>query len=220
MQALKLQIEIRFTPILDFSSAYKTILSPYLKLANFSIQNFGAPEESCILTFKDEPNIRIDARWDRLIYILNTNEKTAFDATSPIMYFFEIYDKLKSLNSYGTLNDFLLATWHIEKKESFTANSVTEKWLKKTPKISEFDLDDIAIVYEAKSKNNDVFKLQFGPFKVSDIKSFGLSPDELIKDDQKGLLIHSVFVKRKNEPSLQVLKKMYSSILETVSTNF
>lgn len=225
METIKLQIEIRFTPILDFSLKYKSILSPYLKLTNFSIQNFGAAEESCVLIFKDEPHIRIDARWDRLIYVVHSTDKNAFEVKSPIIYFFEIYDKLSKSESFGQLNDFLVASWHLKPSADDNKNaaiSYANTWIKKEPTITDFSLNDVAIVYETKKGESEIFKLQFGPFKAADIKTFGLSQDANTNtwEDKKGLLIHSVYVMKKVAVTVQTVKNMYLKIVTTINTNF
>lgn len=222
MIPLKLQIELRFTHILDFSTAYKTILSPYLKLANFGIQNFGEPEENCTLTFKDEPNIRIDARWDRLIYVVNSKDENFLNPKSNILFFLEIFDKLRQLSSFGNLNDFLIAGWHLIESETADSSSLKDQWLKTPPSIP-FPIDDIGIVIESKNSNKDVFKLQYGQFKSSDIKNFGLAPSDQSSTDlesKKGILVHTIYVKKGSTVTLNALKEVYTTTVTTIEKNF
>lgn len=217
MEILKIQIETRFSHILDFSARYKAILSPYLKMSTFKIENFGAPEEYCVLAFKDEP-ITIDLRWDRAILVAPPTIKNLFDKKGPIVFYFDILEKLRALDSFGEVLNLFEAVWIL--KEGVSTTSYVEKYLKEKNAVTGFTFEDVSIVEDYKDKE-DMIQIQHGLFKYDkDIKKYGLFDSNNDLKEKTGQLFQLVFAKKTNEPSIDEFKKINSKLESIYRENF
>src|SRR4051812_39699224 len=103
---LKTQFEIRYTAILDFASRYKSIVSPFLKLSTFSIQDLGMLEEHIQLGFTKD-SFTLDLRWDRMIFTTQVKISNLYEKSGPTSSYFEIFERLKALDSFGQVQNIL-----------------------------------------------------------------------------------------------------------------
>ena len=110
MEALipRIQFEIRYTHILNFSTIIKEIISPFIKLGdNFNISNQGSLIEGIKINFEKE-KFSIECLWDRMILITQEDIDQLGDQNATIKVFFDIYNKLKEYPSFGEIRNYLL----------------------------------------------------------------------------------------------------------------
>lgn len=104
------QYEVRFTPILDFGSSVRTVLTPYVKLTKrVGIDNRGQNNEAINL-YMDDDFYQIVCLWDRLVIrsegMLDTFKGKSSLVKSP---FFDILGKISELKEFGKVTNHLLA---------------------------------------------------------------------------------------------------------------
>ncbi len=217
MQILRTQFEIRYTSILDFSTRYKAIISPYLKLASFKIENFSLPEEYCVLVFKDDQSV-IDIRWDRIIFRINT-QTSLFEKRGPTAAYFEILKKLMSLDSFGEILNIFLALWVLN--EGVSQAEFLDKYLKRRTNVGGFQLDDVAIVEEFKGASDEHIRIEHGFFTPEkDLAKYGIAdPDGSLKT-KKGQFLQLTIVTKKVEPTVEDFKNLHERIENLYKSEF
>jgi hypothetical protein len=187
----KFQFEIRYTYILDFESHYKSILSPYLKLATgMEIHGQNTRTEYLKLLF-EEDGFSIDCRWDRIVFVSEgklNNLKNSQSALNKIFY--EIFDKFTALSSFGTVTNYVMVANGVKQiedsnfedlVEDFTNHYLTENAL------SHFNGTDkdLGITTNYTRSGIDIAE-RFGPFNYQeDIERQNLLP--FSKDDNSEL---------------------------------
>ena len=182
MEFAKIQFELRFSPILNFSTIYREIISPFLKLASgFQINNQGGGNEGIMLLFQED-YFQIDCRWDRLILISEGDTSRFTDKNSSIKYFFELFETFNKLNSFGKLTHYILLVNGINLQEAtsdkiiaeFESNYLNKQSIKNI--ISGNKVDDIMITLEFKNSSENI-SLSFGPFSENtDVEKRSLYP--------------------------------------------
>lgn len=181
------------------------------------MENYGTPDEYCVLAFKDEP-ISIDLRWDRAVLVAPPTIKNLFDKKGPMVFYFDILDKLRSLDSFGEVLNLFEAVW-ILKPEVSTDNYV-EKYLKKRNTVTGFTFDDVSIVEDYIDKE-DIIQIQHGLFKhEKDVKKYGLFDSNNDLKHKNGQLFQLVYAKKANEPSIDEFKKINSKLESVYKENF
>lgn len=125
----KFQFEIRYTYILDFDSRYKSIMSPYLRFASgMQLHGQGTRNEYVKLLF-DEHGYSIDCRWDRMVFVYEGDINNLKNPQSALKkFFFEIFDQISSLDSYGKTNNFLLVANGIKLTEDESFENIVGKF--------------------------------------------------------------------------------------------
>jgi len=178
----RFQFEIRYTPILNFNSVYKELLSPYLKLASgFKIHGQNSPQEHIELIF-EEDHFHIDARWDRLIFVTEGDLANLTDDTSITKIYFEIFDKFKGIKTFGKVNNYVTYAVGVDtradsSKEEIITNFKSTYLKDEALKFVSNEIDpDIAITYEYERDDINHF-ISFGPYLYeSDLNRRNLSP--------------------------------------------
>ncbi|GAA5522328.1 hypothetical protein LQ318_11310 [Aliifodinibius salicampi] len=184
----KFQFEIRYTYILDFESHYKSILSPYLKFASgMQIHGQGTRNEYIKLLF-EEDGYSIDCRWDRMVFVYEgeiNNLKKNQSALNKI--FFEIFDQISSLQSFGKITNYLIVANGVKLVENEHFEELVEKftshYLSDSANVH-FDGDnkDSAIIVEYNKDGVDVTQ-KFGPYNCqNDIDKHDLLPFNMEED--------------------------------------
>ena len=203
---LKTQFEIRYTNILDFPSRYKAIVSPFLRLATFNIHSMDTLEEFIVLNFNNEPNI-IDLRWDKAIFYTTREVSSLYQKNGPTTSYFEIFSRLKELESFGLVQNMLLAKWWLN--ESCPRDEYFKRYIKKSAQVDGFELDDIAIIEEYTNNEKDLFKIEHGFFKPEkDLQRFGIPDQNGELRKRSGQMVQQIMVKRTLIPSLDEFQKM------------
>ncbi len=215
MTPIKTQIEIQYTHILDFRERYKAIISPYLKLAEFTINNTDSIQESVVLSFKEE-GYRLDIRWDRIVFWCDGKPENIFDSQGPLIHFFEIFEKIKSFDKFGKINFTALISWFvqlIDKTNDDIQSEYIEHYFKNDfSTLTPIKIEDIGIVIELKDGDSR-FNFRSGPFKqATDIKKFNLTPlsvENLSKYlNLRGLLIDTSYFDVSKNSNFSLLKRL------------
>lgn len=221
MLNLKTQLEIRYTTILNFKTEYKNIISPYLKLCEFNINNVNSIDEYVVLTFKNG-KYYFDCRWDKIIFVAEGIRDDLKKAQGPLFMFFEILDKLKKLPSFGQVQNVLLAEWNLaeydlaieESKAKFKSTFLS----KKIPEFSHgFPNEDFAITTTYGDQNDKYYRFIFGPFVPNkDAVTHNLVPlSKTIPSDWKdknGIFSQSFLFEKTIQADLDFYKKATRSI--------
>lgn len=161
------QFEIRYNHILNFSQIARKILSPYVRLAKrITLENQNTVDERIILNFDDDDYLII-VSWDRILIKGQGDLSSYTNKNSPIQTpFFTIFEDIKSLTEFGSIQNVLLAVNYIKKME-IEDTKLTEWFIAKTMQddISKI-LDrntDAAIILDSK-ETGDEKTVSFGPY--------------------------------------------------------
>lgn len=221
MQNLKTQFEIRYSTLLNFNTEYKSIFSPYLKICEFNLHNINTIEEYIVLTFKKE-KFSIDCRWDRIVFVSEGIRDDLKKSQGPLFYFFEILDKLKSLPTFGKIQNILLVEWNLIEydyelenlKEKFRKSFLSNKLLKPA---TEIPTEDFSVTYTYGDENEKFQRYTFGPFvQKRDIINYDLLPisrkltTEL--ESKKGIFSESFYFEKTSQGELDSYKKASRTI--------
>lgn len=166
----KVQFEIRYTPILNFEQVYRGILSPYLALVSaFKIINERTSSEGLLLYFENE-QFQIDVRWDRIVVLFEGNLEKLFEKNSQIKYFFDIYEQLYNLNSFGKVSNYIALSYYVkieDKIYSKIIDAFKERYLSKDSSFNVLKAEtsnDVAMILNFEKEGNDI-NWTFGPFE-------------------------------------------------------
>jgi hypothetical protein len=219
MTTLKIQVEARFKPILNFFDVYKPIVAPHLKTATgYNIGNQGTYDESILIHYKEE-NYAIDIRQDRLIFITESRQEKLFEPSGQMFHFFKILEEISKVNTFVCFGSIVLAEWILfesEKTPEIVANEFKEKNIPNAiGSFHDMVIDDYSITQTFNGKTNS-FKLVYGPFKRTDVTTYEL--DNLSKDkteslkSKNGILSQSILVEKTETIDLEIMKKMDKKI--------
>ncbi|MFH4963885.1 hypothetical protein V8G69_02695 [Gaetbulibacter sp. M235] len=168
------QFEIRFNHILDFSQISRSLLAPFVKLAqSLKVDKQNTLEEIYSLNFEDD-NYIIIVSWDRIVFKGQGSLETYTKKNSPIdTLFFGILDKIMSLSHFGGIQRSLFFATCISKVKGgdFHFDTFSKNTLAFNPNDILENSNDIAIVIESKTKKNET-SITFGPY---------LGPKDLLK---------------------------------------
>lgn len=180
----KFQFELRYSHVLDFRDQYKAVIAPYLKLASgFQILNQQALEEYVRLEFADSA-ASIEVRWDRMILLSEGDlDRMKPKGFLPSKIFWEIYDKLSNLESFGQFANYIASVQGIDVREigsSESNNGFLDEYFSKgklASWIGKDELLDLAFIVEVKTSDGIEVTITHGPFHgVKDIQRRGLIP--------------------------------------------
>lgn len=126
----KFQFEIRYTYILDFESHYKSILSPYLKLATgMEIHGQNTRNEYIKLLF-EEDGFSIDCRWDRMVFVSEDKlDNIKKNQSSLNKIFYEIFETISSLPSFGGVTNYVMVANGIKILENSAFDEIVENFI-------------------------------------------------------------------------------------------
>lgn len=219
MKRVKVQFEIRYTPILDFTPSYRKLLNPYLKLPNikFNIENIDTLREIMILNFHEDL-YSIDCRFDRMILLAEGNDLKLDDPNGPLKLFTDIFEKIKSFETFGNISSTIISYWSVTLFENQTSEEVIRKFKEDylATKISSFakpfdNITDTAIVIEHDDANQ-FSRLRFGPLSVQDAQRLNLSPFESKENSylytEKGILSEIFLSEKEKRPDFSLLAKL------------
>lgn len=178
----RIQFEIKYTHVLNFSNIYREIVSPYLKLSSgFKLQHQNTPQEYIQLIF-DEDNFHVDCRWDRIIFVSEGSLSKFKDSKSSFKIFFEIFEQIRKQPSFGKVNNYVALVHGIKLYDNKTSQDLVENFQKKFLNDNTFkicagnDVKDLAVVLDFNELNKEV-DITFGPFDPErDIQTRNLHP--------------------------------------------
>lgn len=189
------QFEIRFTPLIDFARISKEIIGPYVKLTTkFNIEFENTVNQKINLLFEPQ-GYSIHLYWDRIFLKTSLGFSQLENSTSILNEpFLNILNKLKNLDSFGTVDSFIFYAIVIKIQEKTSFDEIVKEFKSKyfSEHINEImnDSQDCAVILE-KTKNDIIYGSTFGPYKgLEDLKRRNII---LVNDDleysQPGLMM-------------------------------
>jgi len=186
------QFEIRFTRILNFSNVINTSLSPFVAIAsNINVENENTKDVRYTLDFA-EAQYKIIIAWDRLVIRYEGKIESLCEANSPIEEpFFNLYDRITSLEEFGKTTDYLLYALMINKMEGNKADLLAAFMSKyyQAEKIKSIlsEPTDLAIIIDKKLKD-DYTQVIHGPYLgLDDLNARKAFPNYINPDKFDGL---------------------------------
>ena len=197
MNNLKAQIEVRFTPILDYHSKFKTILSPFLRFAKFETKKINN-NDVFILNFAEE-KYEITCTWNSLIFHTFEPTENILEKTGNLTHFFVILEKIKKIDSFGKIIDIIYGNWYLNTiPEDDIISLYKDNYI--NDKINSIEGDDnYHQITINKQTNKYNFQIQITPvFNLGNLQSQGVMP-KIIEDiipiiDYKGILYNIAIV--------------------------
>lgn len=177
MKIVRLQFETRYTYLLEFKEKYKALLNPFLILKDlkFSVGNEGSMNESIKFSF-EESGYEIEIMMDRMVYRYEGDPENLLKSTSQIKLYFDILEKIKTIDSFQKNLLNILAVWAVHPTELTEENNIKkfkEKYLSKN-----IDLIDNVKDYMLVVNSGDESKfttINFGPYTSKDFKKHKMS---------------------------------------------
>ena len=128
MVAIKTEITVTYTPILNLSAVGRDLASPYMIYGGVAqIKEVGRPGERIILIFEEDGFI-IDFNWLRIVFTGQSSREGYDDENGPLRFFFELVAKIENLPGFGKIKELKLDTWDvIEVSEGAVADPVAFK---------------------------------------------------------------------------------------------
>lgn len=128
------QLEVRYLPILNFSSVSRNLIAPYMQLTNrFGIENENTFKESFQL-ISEPDNYMIVVGFDRIFIRSQGNINNMIKENSIVEnIFFSLLNKIKKVENFGKIENYLLlvSTVYIDNKEDnavrFVNNFVSKR---------------------------------------------------------------------------------------------
>ena len=168
------QIEIRFTPILNFDTLSKSIIAPYLKISSsFNIEEENSVRQRITLGF-DSETYKIVFHWDRLILTTSAPIDNFNKAGSIIEEpFFSILQKIIKLEEFGKVLNCLYYRVKVNSKDAYDNSKFTKDFLSKNT-ISILPFTDSGVVIE-KIVNGETTNVSIGPYLgIIDVQKRGI----------------------------------------------
>ncbi|MGB3851345.1 MAG: hypothetical protein WA958_15350 [Tunicatimonas sp.] len=142
----KLQFEIIYTPILDFSQVYRKHLSAFLRLvSNVNISNENTLTETLRMTFAED-KFDIRCNLDRVVFRTQGDlGRFTKSPQSPIRNLFDILDNIRMIETFGEIRAYVFAVSYINPIESNTdvVKEFSEKFLSETRNMPHHDYKEI-----------------------------------------------------------------------------
>jgi len=161
------QFEIRYTKILNFQALIKEVIAPFVPMAvDVLLENENRVQHCRYTLLFAEYSIIVT--WDRLLIKYEGDLKALIESNSIIEEpFFNLFNKIKGLGSFGNVVNCLSATHiinHTEINHTEIKKDFIGKYLNK-PNIERIvsNPTDIAIVLEKNTDERQII-VQFGPY--------------------------------------------------------
>lgn len=164
--------EIRFPFLLGSHKEIRKILSPYMQMVTrVNFQKENTVEEKITLMFEDD-SYAVIASWNRLAFRYEGDITSLSESNSAIENpFFEIYSKIKDLDSFTSPSNFLFYAMFVKvsenRKEKQIVETMNQSFLTDQSRKLLANVSDIGIVLEDEGDKHKT-KLTFGPFKGSE----------------------------------------------------
>ncbi|SDB33447.1 hypothetical protein SAMN03097699_0763 [Flavobacteriaceae bacterium MAR_2010_188] len=210
------QIEIRYSPSLEFSREYRNILAPFIKLSTkFNITKENTIEEA-VSFFYDESDTVIIFSWDRLVLKSHGNPTKKFVANSFIdIPFLKLHKARLEKFEYCEVHNVLVAVNYIlPQSDNLTEVSSSQKFSDfiRMPDNILTGVTDWAIVLDNRQKG-DSESIAFGNYKgAMELNNRSLRPIDTVdlkEFDVKGFLVEYKNLVNSGEISKKVLEDLF-----------
>ena len=133
----KLEFEIIYSPILNFSQVYKEKIGPFIRLAsNININNENSLKETIRITFSEE-KLDIACNLDRIIFRTQGDlERLTKSSQSPVRIVFDILQAIKQLNGFDEIRAYVFTVNYLNPTDK--SEDVLEVFSKKFLSANEF----------------------------------------------------------------------------------
>lgn len=159
------QIEIRFTPILDFAEVSKSLMAPYIQLTDrFNLENENTFKQKIDLYF-DSLNYGISLYNDRIFLRTTTTEISKLTENNSIITepFLSIFEKLAKSVSFGKINNTLYHLVALNHNKEYDLDKFKTAFF--SPSLPTlFNTIDCSITLESNKTDDEQFNLSFGPY--------------------------------------------------------
>ena len=214
MTLLKLQLEIRYKPILDFHERIRTIMAPHLKVAAYGINNAGTFDENAMLQYKDE-GYAIDIRHDRIVFIGENKTENIYSENGQLYHYLKLFDAISKLETFVVVTNTIFAVVNLfesKKSKIDIVNSFRKTNIQTNIPDFEKPFKDLAIhlTYNEPDSN---FRVQYGPFvPETDILNYGLnifnSKERESLKEKSGILSQCILIEKCSEFDIDLFRRM------------
>lgn len=174
------QIEVRYTPILNFASYSHKVLAPYVKLSTkVSVDKENTLREAIQLIF-EEDKYTIAATLDR-IWLRGQGrlEEMVDEGSAMNQIFIPLLKDIKAIETFGKIENYLLLALTIMFKEKGAKEKLVsdfkDRFITKNAREILADISDIGIILEDRREERED-SITFGPY---------LGPEDLLKRSLK-----------------------------------
>ncbi|MFO7890371.1 MAG: hypothetical protein R6V04_08525 [bacterium] len=211
------QLEVRYTPILDFTNFSRTLLAPYIKLTD----RIGVDQEN---TFKetfqlisDKDKYLIAVNWDR-IYLRGQGDITEMenDNSTVEQIFFQILGDILKYKEFAEIRSYLLfisTVWFPEDDSGNVSNisHFTNNYIKSKATNLLNSTTDMALELIYKGDQNET-TLTLGPyFGLDDLQKRKAQPSFEVEDfnlDREGQMAEIKIFERNNHFDFNKFKEL------------
>lgn len=220
MKTLKVQLEVRYKPLINFNEVYTKFVVPHLRLATeYRLHDKGTTDENLTIIYRDE-GVVINFRNDRLAFIIDDKQENFFSANGPLYHFLGILDKLKVADEFIKIDNIMISEWslfEIDKSFNDILSSFKNKNFHSASAIT-FDslpIDDTSITINFKGAK-EVCRIIYGPYNAKeDISIHSLvSPRRNSKyfEEFKGVLSQAIVFEQTDICDLETFRKLDKKI--------
>ncbi len=173
------QFEIRYTKILNFQALIKEVIAPFVPMAIDVLPENESSVHLCRYTLLFS-GYSIIITWDRVL-IKTEGDLNLFIENNSIVEepFFNLFNKIKALESFGNVVNCLCATSMIRQNENSLSeikDSFIKTYLNKSNLEKITNPTDVAIVLETDIDGKQV-TMQFGPYVgIADLHKRNIMP--------------------------------------------
>lgn len=168
------QFEIRFSKLLDFASAVKEIVAPFVPMAlDVQLENENSINCKCRLIFSE---YHLYISWDRLIIKYDGDLSSLRENNSIVEQpFFNLLGRIENTKGFGEISNCLIVSLFIEHfgdlKESDIVENFTDKYFKMENLDELFsNPSDACLILEKRVEDKQI-NIQYGPYLgIEDIR--------------------------------------------------
>lgn len=177
MIEIKTELILKMFTITDMSNHIRALVAPFSKISsNLSFRNVGHPTESATINLKDDL-LSITSDWNYIVVRLIGKTSNLHKKEERLRHFFDIYDRIISLESYNGLESIQLNTWDLIPNKYVDLKQFRNEFIKPSKIFEEIEINDAAITFDGKIKSSKIdFNFTFGPINFpNDIVKHNLS---------------------------------------------
>ncbi len=216
----KLQFEIIYTPVLNFSQVYRKHLSAFLRLvSNVNVSNENTLTETLRMTFAED-KFDIRCNLDRVIFRTQGDlERFTKNPQSSIRNFFDILDNIKRIETFGEVRAYVFTVNYINPVELGTdvVKEFSERFLKENKNTPHHDYKEV-VTATNKERIQDFIALSTYNKDLRHEKLVDAFPfDNKLADEYlKGKVGYHMYFRRQNESvkDNEVNFKLFKTLVE------
>lgn len=225
MDIFKTMYEIRYPVMLRFRDFYKDIINPYFIYPNtkYSVSNEGIHTESINVTFPNSKH-RLYFSNDRISFRFDGSYKDLLQNGSHIEMCFDIFERLKKIDSFPKINGEILeiiGLHQIEKDRDKTLEDIAAKH-----NITNVGLDgaDLAISFSGKKGENYKIQIDYGLFvPEKDIDAYNLFALDTSRKsemaEKNGILVRNNILRLNTDNATKKTFRKLTELAENLTSN-